>query len=99
MTKEDVIGIFEKAKHDPPSWQVVMNNTYTDEQVRTGVLLNLLKMLYTAIEHDGPVMRKPSESFEEAINSLVLHHTSYIPNREIEDVVETTMKHRRQWQQ
>jgi hypothetical protein len=99
MTKEEAQHLFEKAKNELPSWEVVMNNTYTNEQVRDGVLFNILKIFHGAVGHDGPVVRKAGESFEEAICQLVLHHTgSYIPNREIEEVVEAALEHRKRWQ-
>jgi hypothetical protein len=33
MTKEEAQEIFARAKQELPSWEVVMNRTYTDEQV------------------------------------------------------------------
>ena len=98
--KEEVQGIFERAKRELPSWEVVLNSTYTDAQVRDGVQSNLLKMFYEAIGHDGPVIRKPEQSYEQAIAELLLDNPgSYHPHNDIEDVIEAAMEHRRRWKQ
>jgi hypothetical protein len=97
MTVDEIRGIFEKAKRELPSWEVVMNSTYSDEQVRDGVLFNLLKIFYAAFGLDDEVMRQPGESFEEALKHLVYSRTSYIPSREIKDIVEAALEHRSRW--
>lgn len=96
MTKEEAKRIFEKAKQELASWEVVMNSTYTDEQVRHGVLLTLLKIVSEAIGREDPAMRRPGESLEETICRWVLQETgSYIPDHEIEDVVKAAIDHRK----
>jgi len=100
MTKEQAKEIFERAKRDLLSWEVVMNRTYTDEQVRDGIQSNLLRMFYEAIGHDGSVMRKPEQSYEQAIAEFLIDNPgSYHPHNDIEDVIEVAMDHRRRWQQ
>jgi hypothetical protein len=100
MTKEEAQEIFKKAKRELPSWEVVMNRTYNDEQVRDGVQCNLLKMFYEAIGHDGPVVRKHDQSFEAAIAEILQDIPgSYHPHNDIEAVIEVAMEHRRRWQQ
>jgi hypothetical protein len=100
MTKETAQEIFERAKRELPSWELVMNRTYTDEQVRDGIQSNLLKMFYEAIGNDGPVMRKPEQSYVEAIAEFLRDNPgSYHPHNDIEDVIEVAMEHRRRWQQ
>jgi hypothetical protein len=100
MTKEEAQEIFERAKGDLSSWEVVMNRTYTDEQVRDRVQSNLLRMFYGAIGHDGPVMLKSEQSYEQAIADLLRDNPgSYHPHNDIEDVIEVAMEHRRRWQQ
>ena len=100
MTKEEAQEIFERAKRELPSWEVVMNGTYTDEQVRDGVLFNMLKMFYGAIGHDDQIFRKPEQSFEGAIAEFLVDNPgSYHPHNDIEDVIEVAMEQRRHWQQ
>jgi hypothetical protein len=100
MTKEQAKEIFERAKRDQLSWEVVMNRTYTDEQVRDGIHSNLLRMFYEAAGHDGSVMRKPEQSYEQAIAEFLIDNPgSYHPHNDIEDVIEVAMEHRRRWQQ
>lgn len=96
MTKEEAQEIFERAKRELPSWKVVMNGRYTEQEVREGVLHELLKMFYEATGNDNPVFRKEGESYEMAIAEFLRDNPgSYSPYEDIEDVVEVAMEHRR----
>ncbi len=95
---EEVESVLEQAKEALAKWEVVMNATYTDEAVREGVLINLLKMFYQAAQFSAEIMRRPGESFEEAIGRFVFDATgkSHFPSRkEIDDIVETALAYRR----
>ena len=98
MTIDEAKRVLEKAKQDLPGWEIVMNSDYSDEAVRDGALFNLLKMFYEAAGSNEIVMRRPEESFEEAIGRFVFASTegSYYPNRtELDDIVETVFAQRR----
>ena len=98
MTIDEVQGVFERAKHELTSWEVVMNRTYSDEEVRDGVLFNLLKIFYSAFGVNDDVMRHPGESFEDALKNLIYRRTSYMPSREIKEILEATFEYRSRWQ-
>ena len=97
MTIDEAKNVLEKAKRELPSWEVVKNTAYPDEVVRKRVLFNLLKMFYRAAGSNADIMRRPEESFEEAIGRFVFRSTggSWFPSRpEIDGVVETAFTHR-----
>jgi hypothetical protein len=100
MTKEEAREIFERAKLEVSSLEVVMNRTSTDQEVRDGVLHKLLKMFYESTGKHDPVFLKEGESHEQAIAKFLRDIPgSYDPYKDIEDVIEVAMEQRRRWQQ
>jgi hypothetical protein len=100
MTKEEAQKIFERAKRELSSWDVVMNVAYTDQEVRDGVLYKLLKMFYVATGNHNSVILQYGQSYEDAIAEFLRDNPgSYSPRHDIEEVVEVAMEHRRRWQQ
>ena len=102
MTDEDFKELFASAKDEVHSWGVVTNKNNTDEQVREGVLEELLKKVRISFgrDPDDPIQfnenRSRSENLKDAIVFNVFRPPDlFHPGREIEEVVRTALKSRK----